>query len=42
MPNEKTERPVMNPAFDYTPGYMIAWDVGLNSNLQAFVKKDCR
>ena len=29
MPNEKTERPVMNPAFDYTPGYMIAWDVGL-------------
>ena len=29
MQNEKTERPVMNPAFDYTPGYMIAWDVGL-------------
>ena len=28
MPNEKTELPVMNPAFDYTLGYIIDKDVG--------------
>jgi hypothetical protein len=28
MSNEKTERPVMNPAFDYTLGYIIDKGVG--------------